>query len=451
MRIDKENKKRSMKERILAKAKQPRQSRFDYLLIPQGFEQFTFEGAKAKDIAGKKIVTKRLDIMPYVAGDGNPNCEKGELYYERTYFIHNVQLGPKSSLKFVCPNRTFGKPCPACEMLEKLRKDPRATKEEIANWVPKERQLFNVRDMDEPDKVKIWDISYAMFGKLLEAIILGEDDDDDFESFAELKGGKTLRIQFEEKKFGSGKYYETQKIDFKDRAEDYEDSAVDESANLDAIPILRSYDELTSLLFKDSEGEDDDTPFDGDDEEDGAPARRPSRRYEEQDEEPEEKPAKPVKAEKKPARKPEPEEQEEEPEKPVKPAKKAPAKKAEPEPEDDDDLDDDFDDFDDEIKSAKPAKQAKPEKKEPAKPAKKAEPEDDDDLDDDFDEEPEEKPAKAKAPVKKAEPAKAEKKAGKCPCGHKWGIDCDADHCADDCIECDLWDACSDAQEEMNS
>ena len=80
----------------------------------------------------------------------------------------------------------------------------------------------------------------------------------------------------------------------------------------------------------------------------------------------------------------------------------------------------------------------------------KAEPEDDD-LDDDFDEEPEEKPAKAKAPAKKAEPAKAEKKAGKCPCGHKWGIDCDADHCADDCIECDLWDACSDAQEEMNS
>jgi len=91
------------------------------------------------------------------------------------------------------------------------------------------------------------------------------------------------------------------------------------------------------------------------------------------------------------------------------------------------------------------------------KPAKKAVVEDDDEEEQDADEDEEEEPAPKKKPAKKPapveedddeeedEPAKPAKKAdckgdcGKCPFGHKFGVDTDN---FDDCDDCDVWDKC---------
>ena len=259
MRKEKE-KRRTMRDRIREKANKPRVSKYDYIIIPDGFEKFVIEG-KTKTVGDKKTITKRMDIMPYIAGKGNPNCDAGDMYFERTFFVHKVDLGDNNNITFVCPNKSAGLPCPACEYANKLRKDPHSTKEEIANWTAKERQLFNVIDLADPEKIKIYDVSYHMFGKLLEARISGQDDDEDFDTFAELEGGKTLRVQFEEKKFGAGRYHEAISIDFKPREEDYEDAKVEETACLDELLIIRPYDELQKMLFEDStvvEDDDDD-------------------------------------------------------------------------------------------------------------------------------------------------------------------------------------------------
>ena len=103
--------------------------------------------------------------------------------------------------------------------------------------------------------------------------------------------------------------------------------------------------------------------------------------------------------------------EEEEEEKPVRKRKK---KTSVPEPEEED-----VEDDDDEEEAPKPIRR----KKKAAKPA----PEPDDDEDD----EEEEKPTK--------------KTKGKCPFGHKFGIDTEE---YDDCDECDLWEACSDKKDE---
>ena len=51
--------------------------------LPTDVEAFRMKSGKAT----------RIDIIPYNAGAGNPNADKGEEAYERTYFVHK-NIGP---------------------------------------------------------------------------------------------------------------------------------------------------------------------------------------------------------------------------------------------------------------------------------------------------------------------------------------------------------------------
>lgn len=447
MRKNEKEARRSMRDRVKAKANQPRVSKFDYLKLPEGVEKFAIDG-KVKDVAGKKVVTMRFDIMPYEVGKGNPNCEPGEAYYERTYHVHKINLGNKNSITFICPKKTWGKKCPACEFLEKLRQDRNATKDEINNFVPKERQLFNVRDLADPDKTKVFDISYPLFGRLLDARIAGMDEDEDFDAFADLQGGKTIRAQFEQKKFNGGNYYEVQSIEFKDREEDYEDEVIKESVCLDNLLIERTYDEIKALVFEsDVAVEDEDAEHvEEEDDEDEKPAKRtdtsrarkPTKEEVEEDDE-EDTPPPRKKADVKKSSKPAPKEEDEDEDEPTPKPKKDLKKSKQADPEEDED--------EDEIDAG--PKHPSKSKKQPAK--------EEEDEDEDFDDEEDGKPPVKKAPVKKSskkddedEESDEEEDGETCPKGHKWGIDCDADHCFEDCETCKKWDECVDAQEEMS-
>lgn len=229
---------RSTRELARKRSEQVRNADYGYLKLPEG----------AKMLKLDKEGVKRLDIIPYdIKTDGNPSADIGDLYFERTFWIHKNQ-GPDENENFICPKKTAGLPCPVCDLYKKMSKDADADKEEIKLHIPKERQLWNVIDLKDPEKIKIFDMSYHLFGKLLDKRIKGRDADEDFDAFAELQDGFTLKVDFEEKRFGKAIFYDAISIDFKNRADDYEDDIINEAFDLDSMFIILSEKEILEIM-----------------------------------------------------------------------------------------------------------------------------------------------------------------------------------------------------------
>ena len=245
--------------------------------------------------------TRYFDIIPYeVQEKTNPSAKPGEFWYERTYFRHG-RIGTENK-NVVCPLKTVGTACPICEHRNILLKDYNKNEEEIKATRPSERQIFNVIDVEKPnDKIQILDMSYFCFGEVLDTELL---EDDELGAFADLEGGNTLKVRFKSESIGTFEFPKASRIDFETR-DDYEDSIVEEAADLESLLNIIPYKELKALFFETGEEEP---------EEEAKPTRRRGRKKAEE-EEPEEEPEEEAKPTRRRGRKKaEEEEPEEEPE-----------------------------------------------------------------------------------------------------------------------------------------
>jgi len=184
-----------------------------------------------------------FDILPYVVSvDNHPEVKKGEQWYQRNYLAHR-NVGPEEKF-LICP-RTIGKRCPICEEHQKLKKDPNAEEEVVDALRAKERELFNVVMKDGDGSVMILDISTFLFGRKLEEEI--REGDEANASFAELTGGKTLKVRWESKSMGTTKFVEAGRIDFVDR-EDIDPAALEAVVDLDKAMKILSYEEIDKIF-----------------------------------------------------------------------------------------------------------------------------------------------------------------------------------------------------------
>lgn len=366
----KAKKRRQARQKVSAKetaAKNSGDFELSTITIPDGVRMFRLKNAN----------TRRIDVIPFAVGKGNPNADEGMLHFERTYYTHQG-IGPDSE-SYVCPAKTYGGKCPICEARAKLASDPDADPDGIKELLPKKRTLWNVFDHGDPEAgVQIWEISHFFFGKQLYAEIASADDDDGYEYFADPDDGMTLRLGIEENNYQGRTSYKVASINFKAR-QPLDEEILDAATCLDDIIKVLEYDALNKLYLQ---LEDDDE----DDEDEETPPRKKRRA-----------------AKKKPA--PEPEEDdedgdedlefdendEEDEEETPPPKKKRPVKKKAvvrprkkkkaPVVEDDDDDEENEEDEDEE--TPPPKKKRTPKGKRPAK--KKPEPEEDEDEEDEDD------------------------------------------------------------------
>lgn len=364
------------------------------IACPEGTERF------------KEKITKkpyRLDIIPFRLKENSTYADKGEVYFEKTFWVHWLGEGQGS---YVCLSRQLGRKCPICDFREKQKRDVDADEKLIKDLAPKQRQLWRVIDLQNKDKgIQLWDISFHNFGKQLDARILNSDEEDNYREFYELEKGFTLKVGFAEKSFGSGKPYpEASSIDFKPRDEDYDEDILEEGPDLDECIIIKDYDELKNIFLQTTDDDDDDDDNDDDDDDDN----------------------------KKPDKK--------------KKSKKA-KKKKEEEPEDDDNGDNngskwneedrviveiDGDDYAGEITEIDDDEETVSIKYDDGDTA-------DDVSFEDLTTEPEKKTSKKKKKDKDKKEKGEKSKKNKCPHGHKFGEDTD-DY--DDCDDCEVWDKC---------
>jgi len=234
------------------------------LNLPEGTEQLKLRAEKRP---------MRLDVLAYEAGEGNPWADKGELCAERTFWAHGgVGI---DGYKYVCPRKSADKPCPICNYISKLRKDPTSDEELIKELKPKERQIFNMIDLTAPEKgVQIFECSTFLFGALIDAGIDADDGEDGYDRYADFEEGMTLKVSVEEASFGGRTFPKATSIMFRKR-DDYDADMEKQVHCLDDILNVLEYDELESIFLQDEQpkkSNDDSDDLDGgeiEEEEDG--------------------------------------------------------------------------------------------------------------------------------------------------------------------------------------
>ena len=330
---------------------------------------FNFPDSVAIHTIEKKI--ERFNIIPYIVSDPNHEyMSVGEPWYEKTYFVH-YNIGPNET-SIVCPNKTAGKPCPVCDKLRQMQRDPDADEDELKSLIAKERQLFIIQKPGD-DKIEILSMSYHNFGRQLEEEL--DDGEEEYGDFAEAEGGLVLKVRWGEEQIGKTKFKRAGRIDFSEREEELSEETLKNAICLDEALVIKSENEILKLL---ADGGNDEIP----DSDKGGTSKRNTKRKDEDEDEDED------------FEDEEEDFEEEEDEDPAPKKKKAPAKKkVEPEPEedeDDEDFEDEEEDEEDEEDEDPPPKKKAPAKKAPAKKApakKKSEPEPDEEDDDDIDDE----------------------------------------------------------------
>lgn len=220
-----------------------------FLKMPEGAVMF-------KPKAG----TMLLDILPFVAGEGNPNADAGAWHWERTFWVHR-SVGVNQDW-YLCPAKNYKRRCPICEHRLKLMKEADDENEElIKSLSPSQRQLFNVINLKDPDKgIQLWEISHHCFGKTLYSTLRAADEGDEWEKFFFLDDGLTLRVSFVEDSFGGVSFMKAERIDFKVRREQYDDEKIKETYRLDKLLIEPSYEELKKVYLSAESDDDDDEP-----------------------------------------------------------------------------------------------------------------------------------------------------------------------------------------------
>lgn len=371
--------KKSMGARAKAKAqKNMNRGGSSYLNLPENTERFK-----------PKKGTFSLDILPYTVNvSTHPEVDKGEQWYQRTFFVH-YGIG-RDERAFICP-KTIKKPCPICDHVKELfNSDDEADSELAKSIKAKERELYNVIDLDDQEKgVQLFEYSYHLFGKALDEEI--SEGDDDVAAFADLEEGKTLLVSFRKKKLGKNEFFETRKIEFEERDE-YDEEILDDVMDLDSLLVIKDADTLQKALFDLDEDDEKETDED-----------------EDEDEDPKEKAKKSMKNKKGKG-------------------KKASGKKSKKKDDEDDEEEDEEDEEDeDEEEEEEKSSKKKSSKKSPKKNDKKKAPK-----------KSSKKDSKKKSKKKSAEP-------DECPHGHEFGEDTD-EH--DECHNCENWVACSEANED---
>ena len=360
-------KKRSFTGSVRKDAERRKGAQYGYLNLPKGLSVF-------REDPGSRV---SLDIMPYEVtipnhpdrNDEYGNAVPGNLWYKRPYWLHrNIGADNKS---IVCPSSVGGK-CPICEYRAQLLKEGADWSDDAVKALkPSMRNLYAIipKGSKKYDEVPhVWDISQFLFQDKLEEEF---QENEDYDSFPDLEEGYTLQIRFSEESFGSNKFADTSRIDFKNRSKPYDESILEDIPNLDELLEVMSYKAIETLFYGGVAMEDEDGCIimddEDEDEDDGEETR--------------------TKAKTSSRRKAQEEDDDDD----------------DDEDEDDEDTDDDDDD-DEEDEEAPPAKSTKS-----TKSSKKAKP---------------------SAKDKKSKKAKSKKK---CPHGYKFGEDNDEYEECEDC------------------
>lgn len=211
-----------------------------------------------KPIEGKN----RINIIPYVIKTNNhPLVKRGEFEIGDTDYVMDCWVHRSvglSEASVICLKETYGKPCPICEQSAMFAKEGKD--KEAKDLKPKRRVFYNVQDLKDPEKIKVFETSHNLFEK--ELIDEARDDEEGgFIDFADVEDGKEVKFRASETSFGKIKYMEFKSFGFEDRDEPIPDELVESAISFDEIMNVPTYEEVEKILYgqEDDDSDEDET------------------------------------------------------------------------------------------------------------------------------------------------------------------------------------------------
>jgi hypothetical protein len=196
-----------------------------------------------------------IDIIPYRVGKVNPllprnaqiGMEEGDLHFELEYACHRLVAANGRTDKYVCLG-CWRVACPVCQRYNRPR--PGDEPDDLKNWKPSTRHLWNVINLDSKDKkVQVYDSNHwnrgMGFGEQVCTAILSVPE---YQDFADLENGHTLRITVREQTWPGGKYNAVTRIDFVKRKHSYDESVLDQAVCLDDCLVRKTPQEIKDIL-----------------------------------------------------------------------------------------------------------------------------------------------------------------------------------------------------------
>ena len=183
----------------------------------------------------------KIDILPFVVGKKHPELKKGEIDYKMDVWLHsNVGV---DNAQYLCLKKMTGEDCPICDRRAELQEN--GEDKEITNKLkPKHNALYNIicYDSDEQKNkgVQLWMINTWNMEDRLTA--LAEEDSGEPILFPDAKHGKCISFKREGTTMTNTRYTAHK---FKDRDYKISDKLLDSTLSLDELLVYPTYEEVS--------------------------------------------------------------------------------------------------------------------------------------------------------------------------------------------------------------
>ena len=185
-----------------------------------------------------------IDIIPYFAGEGNPHAKEGDYVASLDIYRH-AKIGPNEN-SYICLSRTFGDPCPVCELQTEMRALGTYDDAEVKALNASRRLIYNIHVLDnEVEKkkgIRIWEVSQFLFGQELDDLA---DNVGRKVHYASHKVGRSISF----KRKGSGPTNtKFSAFEFVERKQVPSDAILDAALTLEDLMYFPKYDEIVAAL-----------------------------------------------------------------------------------------------------------------------------------------------------------------------------------------------------------
>ena len=204
------------------------------------------EGMQKFNIIPFEIKSK---MHPLVASG---HAEVGELDIFLDFYVHRY-VGPNKEA-FICPKKTYGKRCPACEEMFKLY-DAQDT-ESAKLLKPSRRAIMNIQPLHggRPGGLQVFEVSHFLFMKELLEEAHACTGGDDIVIYADIEEGRVVSFRVIMEDFGGKKTPRFKSFKFEAREHQVSDALIDQALSFDDGLVLKSQEEIEKILYGGSDG-----------------------------------------------------------------------------------------------------------------------------------------------------------------------------------------------------
>ena len=180
-----------------------------------------------------------IDILPYLSGENAPYVDGVKAKPDSPAYVVDIYVHQRVNVnndQYICLTKSYRKPCPICEAMEKGD----YSAEELDEMRPKRRTIYAIMDLDATSKgIQIWELAHWFMEKKLQ-YRAKRPRGGGYVNYSHAKNGKSIAFSIT----GSGLKKAFEGHDFIDRDGPIDEEILAKVPCLDDLLHIPEYDEV---------------------------------------------------------------------------------------------------------------------------------------------------------------------------------------------------------------